>query len=282
VGDLDGRTFLITGANVGIGKETARALANRGGRLYLACRSAEDGRRAIEEISGQTGNRAISLLSLDLGDLASVTRCAEEFLAAGEPLHGMINNAGVGGAHGMTASGFERMFGTNHVGPFLLTNLLLDRVRESAPARIVNVASAAHYGATGIDWEAVRRPTRSITGMREYSVSKLANVLHAQELARRLEGSGVTTYSLHPGVIASDIWRRVPWPVRPVMKARMDSPERGARTSVYCATSEEVAGESGRYYDDCRAQAPGAAATAELAGELWRRSSEWTEHTVSA
>ena len=282
MGDLDGRTFLITGANVGIGKETARALASRGARLCLACRSAEGGRRAIEQISGQTGNRAISLLSLDLGDLASVTRCAKEFLATGEPLHGMINNAGVAGAHGMTASGFERMFGTNHVGPFLLTNLLLDRVRESAPARIVNVASAAHYGASGIDWEAVRRPTRTITGMREYSVSKLANVLHAQELARRLEGSGVTTYSLHPGVIASDIWRRVPWPVRTIMKARMDSPERGARTSVYCATSEEVAGESGRYYDDCRAQAPGAAATAELAGELWRRSSEWTEQTVSA
>ena len=188
----------------------------------------------------------------------------------------LINNAGVAGSRGMTASGFERMFGTNHVGPFVLTGLLLDRLRASAPARIVNVASAAHYGATGIDWDAVRRPTRSLTGMREYSVSKLANVLHAEELARRLDGSGVTTYALHPGVIASDIWRRVPWPVRPLMKRRMDSPERGARTSVYCATSPDVAGESGRYYDDCRPKEPGAAATAGLAAELWRRSSEWT------
>jgi retinol dehydrogenase 12 len=250
--------------------------------VYLACRSADGGRRAIEEISGQTGNRELELLSLDLGDLASVRRCAEEFLAKDEPLHVLINNAGVAGARGLTASGFERMFGTNHVGPFLLTGLLLDRIRESAPSRIVNVASVAHYEVPGIDWDAVRRPTRTITGMREYRVSKLANVLHAQELARKLTGTGVTTYALHPGVIASDIWRRVPWPIRPVMKRRMDTPEHGARTSLYCATSEEVAGESGRYYDHCRVKEPAAAATAELAGELWRRSSEWTEQTVSA
>jgi dehydrogenase/reductase SDR family protein 13 len=282
MGDLAGRTFLITGANTGIGKETARALASRGARVYLACRSPDGGRRAIEEISAQTGNRDLHLLSLDLGDLASVRRCADDFLATGDPLHVLINNAGVAGARGMTESGFERTFGTNHVGPFLFTNLLLDRLRSSAPARIVNVASIAHYDASGIDWDAVRRPTRTITGMREYQVSKLANVLHAQELGRRLEGTGVTTYALHPGVIASDIWRRVPWPVRSIMKSRMDSPEHGARTSVYCATSAEVAGESGRYYDDCRAKEPGAAATEELAGELWRRSTDWTEQTATA
>ncbi|HJS95383.1 MAG TPA: SDR family NAD(P)-dependent oxidoreductase [Solirubrobacteraceae bacterium] len=275
-GDLDGRTFLITGANTGIGRETARALAARGARLHLACRSEAAGRRTIEEIAAQTGNREIGLLSLDLGDLDSVRRCAESFLATGEPLHVLINNAGVAGSRGMTASGFERMFGTNHVGPFLLTGLLLERLRVSAPARIVNVASAAHYRAGGIDWEAVHRPTRSLTGMAEYSVSKLANVLHAQELARRLGGSAVTTYSLHPGVIASDIWRSVPWPVRPLIKRRMDSPERGAQTSLYCATSAEVVDQSGRYYDDCRPRKPGAAATAGLAAELWRRSSEWT------
>jgi dehydrogenase/reductase SDR family protein 13 len=275
-GDLDGRTFLITGANTGIGFETVRALAARGARVYIAVRSQERGRRAIEEIGGQTGNRNLSLLSLDLGDLGSVRRCAEAFLSTGEPLHALINNAGLAGSRGTTASGFELMFGTNHVGPFLLTGLLLERLRSSAPARIVNVASAAHYSASGINWDAVRRPTKSLTGMREYSVSKLANVLHAQELARRLEGSAVTAYSLHPGVIASDIWRRVPWPIRPLIKRRMDSPERGARTSVYCATSPDVAGETGRYYDDCRPKRPGAAVTATLAAELWRRSSEWT------
>jgi NAD(P)-dependent dehydrogenase (short-subunit alcohol dehydrogenase family) len=276
VADLDGRTFLVTGANTGIGKETARALAARGARLFLACRSEPSGRRAIDEIAAQTGNRSLELLSLDLGDLDSVRRCAEAFLATGEPLHVLINNAGLAGARGMSASGFELAFGTNHVGPFLLTSLLLGRLRASAPARIVIVASRAHYDAPGIDFEAVRRPTSSRTGMREYRVSKLANVLHAQELARRLDGSGVSTYALHPGVVASDIWRRVPWPIRPLMKRRMISPEQGARTSLYCATSPEVAGESGLYYDDCRRKDAAAVATAALGGELWRRSSEWT------
>jgi NAD(P)-dependent dehydrogenase (short-subunit alcohol dehydrogenase family) len=276
VADLEGRTFLITGANTGIGRETARALAGRGARLYLACRSEANGRRTIEEIATQTGNRNLELLSLDLGDLDSVKRCAEAFLATGVALHVLINNAGLAGARGLTTSGFEIAFGTNHVGPFLLTALLLDRLRSSAPARIVNVASIAHYNAPGIDWEAVRRRTRSFTGMREYSVSKLANVLHARELAGRLEGSGVTTYSLHPGTIASDIWRRVPWPLRPLMTRRMGAPEQGARTSIYCATSPDVAGESGRYYDDCRPKAPAASVTDTLAAELWRRSCEWT------
>jgi retinol dehydrogenase 12 len=169
----------------------------------------------------------------------------------------------------------ERAFGTNHIGPFLLTSLLLDRLRESAPARIVNVASGAHFGATGIDFDAVRAPTRTVSGMREYSLSKLANVLHAQELARRLDGTGVTTYSLHPGVIASDIWRRVPRPVRGLMKLRMDSPEQGAKTSLFCATAPELVGQSGRYYDDCAPKQPGNAVTASLAEELWRRSAAW-------
>jgi len=277
MGDLDGRTFLITGANTGIGRETARALAARGARLHLACRSQDAGRRTIDEISAQTGNRELELLALDLGDLESVRRCADAFLSTGEPLHVLINNAGLAGAHGMTASGFEIAFGTNHVGPFLLTSRLLDRLQSSAPARIVNVASVAHYNAPGIDWEAIRKRTRSFTGMREYSTSKLANVLHAQELARRLDGAGVTTYALHPGTIASDIWRRIPWPVRPLMTRRMQSPEHGARTSLYCATSPDVAGETGGYYDDCRRKEPAAAATAGLAAELWRRSVEWTE-----
>ncbi len=189
MGDLDGRTFLVTGANTGIGKETARALADRGARVLLACRSQVNGRRAIEEIAAQTGNRRLELLALDLGNFDSVRACAQAFLARDEPLHVLINNAGLAGRRGMTSSGFELAFGTNHVGPFLLTSLLLDRLRESAPARIVNVASGAHFGATGIDFEAVRKPTRTITGMREYSISKLANVIHAQELARRLDGT---------------------------------------------------------------------------------------------
>jgi NAD(P)-dependent dehydrogenase (short-subunit alcohol dehydrogenase family) len=280
--DLSGRTILVTGANTGIGRATALALAGRGARLFLACRSEEKAGAVVEEIRRDSGNREVEVLPLDLGDLASVRECAERFLATGEPLHVLINNAGLAGQRGLTTSGFELAFGTNHVGPFLLTSLLLERLRESAPARIVNVASAAHYGAPGIDFEAVRQPTKSITGTSEYGVSKLANVLHAQELARRLRGSGVTTYALHPGVIASDIWRRVPWPARSLMKLRMRSTEEGARTPVHCATSPDVAAESGLYYHDRRPREPSKIATPELAAELWRHSSAWVAQRPAA
>ena len=277
IGDLDGRTFLVTGANSGIGRETVLVLAGRGARVFMASRSERKTRPVMDEIVAQTGNGALEFLALDLGDLASVHACANEFLQTGEPLHGLINNAGLAGQRGMTDSGFELAFGTNYVGPFLLTGLLLDRLRESAPARIVNVSSIGHYRAPGIDYEAVRQPTKSRTGLPEYSVSKLGNVLHAQELAHRLQGARVTTYSLHPGAIATDVWRRVPWPVRPLIKLRMRSPAEGAETTLYCATSPEVAAESGHYYDDCRRKEPGEAATPQLAAELWDRSIAWIE-----
>jgi retinol dehydrogenase-12 len=243
--------------------------------VLIAGHSEARTRLAIEDISASVAGARLEFVPLELGDLASVRACADAVRARDEPLHVLINNAGVAGARGMTPSGFERAFGTNHVGHFLLTSLLLERLRASAPARIVIVASDSHYSPHGIDFDAVRRPTRSLTGMSEYGVSKLANVLHAQELARQLEGTGVTTYSLHPGVIASDIWRRVPWPARSLMKLGMRSPAQGARTSLYCATSDEVAGESGRYYDNCKRKEPSAVATASLAGELWARSEEW-------
>jgi retinol dehydrogenase 12 len=275
IGDLDGRTFLVTGANTGIGRETALALARRGGRVFVAGRSEQKTRPVIDEIATQVGTRAVEFLRLDLGDLESVRACADEFLRAGEPLHGLINNAGLAGQRGMTESRFELAFGTNYVGPFLLTALLLDRLRESAPARVVNVASIGHCRAPGIDYTAIRRRTKSFTGFPEYCVSKLGNVLHAQELARRLDATGVTTYSLHPGSVASDVWRRVPWPVRPLMTRKMLSPAEGARTTLYCATSQDVAAESGHYYDDCRRAQPSTVVTVELAAELWDRSTDW-------
>jgi retinol dehydrogenase 12 len=277
VDDLDARTFIVTGANSGIGLETVRALAARGATVFLACRSEPKTRAVIDEISARTGNTRLEFLPLDLGDLSSVRACADAFLSTGEPLHVLINNAGLAGKRGMTAGGFEVTFGTNYVGPFLLTSLLLERVRASAPARIVNVASTAHYSASGIDYVAVRKATTSFTTMHEYAVSKLANVLHTQELARRLDRDGVTTYALHPGVIASNIWRRVPWPVRPLIKLRMRSPSEGARTSLYCATSPDVAEESGQYYDSERRKQPSAVATPELAAELWDRTSAWLD-----
>jgi NAD(P)-dependent dehydrogenase (short-subunit alcohol dehydrogenase family) len=272
---LSGRTFLVTGANTGIGRATAAGLARRGGKVFVACRSAEKGRTTAARISAATRNDAAVFLQLDLADLASVRRCAAEFLARGEPLHALINNAGVAGARGLTKDGFELAFGVNHLGHFALTTALLDRLTASAPARVVTVASDAHYQAGGIDFDAVRRPTASLTGLREYAVSKLANVLFSQELARRTEGRGITAYALHPGVVGSDIWRRVPWPVRPLLKMRMLSTEQGAATSLYCATAPELAGVSGRFYDDCRERAPSAAATPELARALWEHSAAW-------
>jgi len=275
-GELSGRTFLITGANTGIGRATAADLANRGGRVYLACRSQQKGRAAAAAIVAATGNEAVTFLPLDLADLASVRTCAEQFLARGEPLHVLINNGGVAGQRGITRDGFELAFGVNHLGHFALTTALLDCLAASAPARVVNVSSDSHYQAKGIDFEAVRRRTASMTGMREYAVSKLSNVLFTQELARRVAGRGITAYALHPGVVASDIWRRVPWPVRPLIKRRMITTEEGARTSLYCATAPELAQVSGRFYDDCRERKASAVATAELAGTLWQRSEAWT------
>jgi NAD(P)-dependent dehydrogenase (short-subunit alcohol dehydrogenase family) len=269
--------MLITGANTGIGRATAEALAEDGHRLYLACRSEEKTRPVIDDIVAASDNKEIHFLPLDLGDLASVRRCAQLFLDANVPLHVLINNAGVAGVRGITKDGFELAFGTNHVGHFLLTTLLLDKLKASAPSRIVNVSSVAHYQPDDIDWEAVRQPTKGFTAMGEYGTSKLANVLFTQELARRLEGTGVTTYALHPGGVASDIWsRRIPGPLVSIMKLFMSSTEDGAKTSIWCASAPELATETGKYYDDCKEKAPNKAATPELGAELWRRSDEWT------
>lgn len=273
--DLEGRTFLVTGANSGIGRATALTLVRRGGRVHVACRSPEKAVAVLEEAKATGGPGSAALLQIDLADLGSVRRAAGAFLDTGEPLHVLVNNAGVAGQRGQTADGFELAFGVNHLGHFLLTNLLLDRLRDNAPARVVTVSSIAHRQAPGVDFEAVRRPTRSFTGLPEYAVSKLCNLLFTQELARREAASGVTTYALHPGAIGSAIWRRVPWPVEPLMKLFMRSDEEGAVTSLYCATAPELVGVSGRYYDHSREKTPSSVATPQLAAELWERSKEW-------
>ena len=273
--ELSGRTFLVTGGNTGIGRATAAGLAGRGGRVWITARSRAKGEAAVAAIKAETGNDAVFFLPLDLADLESVRACASAFLALGEPLHVLVNNAGVAGQRGLTRQGFELMFGVNHLGHFAVTNALLGCLADHAPARVVNVSSDSHYSAPGIDFEAVRRPPRGVTGMREYAVSKLCNVLHAAELGRRAAEGGVTTYALHPGVVASDIWRRVPWPVRPLITRRMLSVTDGAATSLYCATSPDVAQDSGLFYDKCAERAPSGVATPELAAELWKRSETW-------
>jgi retinol dehydrogenase-12 len=273
--DLAGRTFLITGANAGIGYATAMALAARGARLHLTSRSKAKGEEAVAAIAAETGNDQLNLLSLDLTSLASVRKCAQDFLALDEPLHVLINNAGVAGRRGLTRDGFELQFGVNHLGHFALTQALLPRLWESGQTRVVTVASDAHFQAKGIDFDVLRMKTKSIIGMREYSVSKLCNVLFTQELARRLASTHTTAYSLHPGVVASQLWGRVPPPFRQIMTRRMLTTEQGAQTSLYCATSPEVVRESGNYYEDCRRKDPSRVATPELATQLWSYSEKW-------
>lgn len=273
---LVGRVALITGANTGIGLVTARELAARGAHVFIACRSLEKGQAAVDDIRKTTGNEKVELLALDLGDFDSIRSCAKTFLARDLPLHLLINNAGLAGTKGMTKSGFEMAFGTNHVGPFLLTQLLLDRIKQSAPARVVTVASRAHIRVSGINWDDVRQPTKGRAGLPEYSASKLANVLFSAELGRRLAGTGVTTYALHPGVVATDVWREVPALIRPLIKLMMISTEEGAATTIYCATSPEVNDQTGLYYDKCRIKAASTVAQdVALAADLWRRSEEW-------
>jgi NAD(P)-dependent dehydrogenase (short-subunit alcohol dehydrogenase family) len=276
--DLANKTFIVTGASTGIGKVTAKELARAGAHVILACRSKSKTDAVIDEIKRETGNASVEYVPLDLADLASVRTCAEAILARNIPIHGLINNAGLAGARGLTRDGFELTWGTNHLGPYLFTRLLLDRIKQAGQARIVNVASASHYNARSLDWDAMKQPTRSATGMREYAASKLSNVLFAKELARRLEGTGITTYAVHPGVVATDVWRRVPKPVRWVIKKFMITPEEGAQSSLRCAMAPELANETGKYYrEDGREKRPARLADdTELAALLWRKSAEWT------
>ena len=275
--DSKQKVALITGASSGIGRITARQLAVRGYHVFLACRSELRTRPVLQEIASlcQGGGRA-EYLPLDLGDLDSVRRCAKLFLDRGLPLQLLVANAGLAGATGLSKSGFEICFGTCHIGHFLLTQLLLGRLRESKPARIVVVASKLHHRCREFDFETLRKPTSSIGGLKEYAVAKLSNILFTAELSQRLEGSGVTTYSLHPGVVATNVWRAVPWPFQALIKRFMISEEEGARTSLYCATEPALANESGLYYNECRVERPSALAMdTALARQLWEYSERW-------
>jgi NAD(P)-dependent dehydrogenase (short-subunit alcohol dehydrogenase family) len=269
--DLAGRTFIVTGANSGIGQIAASRLAERGAQVFFGCRDGAKGEAIVAPM--RAAGAKVEVLVLDLADLASVRQAAASFVARGLPLHGLINNAGLAGTRALTRDGFELTFGVNHLGHFLLTRLLEGRLREGAPARVVNVSSQAHRQASGIDFAALREPARSRTALREYAVSKLANVLFTRELARRWAGSGVTAYALHPGVVATGIWRRLPGPLRWLVTRFMITPEEGARTTLFCATAPELGGVSGRYYNREREATPSRVAQDDaLAARLWDES----------
>jgi NAD(P)-dependent dehydrogenase (short-subunit alcohol dehydrogenase family) len=270
------RMALITGANIGIGRVTAIELAKAGYQVIIAGRSLTRTQPILDEIQALPNCYSALFLKLDLSSLSSVRKCATEFAALNLPLHLLINNAGVAGARGLTEDGFEMTFGVNHLGHFLLTQLLLPHLIAAAPARVVTVASRAHKRTSGIAWEDVRRPTRSLTGIREYANSKLANLLFSSELAKRLKGTQVSSYSLHPGVVDTEIWRALPNWARPLLRLRgLLTVEEGARTTLHCALHAPQS-ETGLYYADCHPIAPAALGQdAELARALWERSETW-------
>ncbi len=273
---LRGKVALVTGANTGIGLVTARELARAGAKVWVACRSQAKAEAAMAEMRAAVPDAELVFLPLDLGSLDATRKAAHQFLASGDSLHLLVNNAGLAGFQGTTDDGFEIQFGTHHLGPDLFTRLLLDRVIASAPARIVNVASQGHYKSNGIPFDKLREKTRTVTGFPEYCDSKLANVLFTKALAQRLQGTGVTTYSLHPGVVASDIWRRLPQPLRWIAMRFMITNDQGALTSLHCATSPSVAEQSGLYYDKQTEKKPAKLARdPALAEELWLRSAQW-------
>jgi len=270
------RVALITGGNVGIGRVTAVELAKAGCQVVIAGRSLERTQPVLDEIKAMLPHKPAVFLPLNLASLASVRACAEQFEALRLPLHLLVNNAGIAGVRGLTSDGFEMMFGVNHMGHFLLTQLLLPTLQTSGPSRVVTVSSRAHKRTPGIDWDALRQPTRSMTGIREYAVSKLANLLFSAELARRLQGSKVSCYSLHPGVVDTEIWRALPQWARPLLRLRgLLTPEEGARTSLYCAMQAPHS-ESGLYYADCKPVTPSLLGQDEaLAHKLWEHSEAW-------
>lgn len=238
----EGRSCVVTGASSGIGKETALALARTGARVLMVCRSKEKGEAAKEEVARKTGSTDVELLLCDLSSLAQVRRLAAELADGYGKIHVLVNNAGVFRFSGKTADGFETTLAVDYLAPFLLTNLLLEVMKSSAPSRIVNVASTAHFGGH-VDLDAIRKGGGA-TGWRAYSNSKLALVMFTYELARRLKGTGVTTNCLHPGAVATHIWRIPPAVVRPFLR----SAKSGAETSVYLASAPEVEGVTGGYF----------------------------------
>ncbi|MGE3728494.1 MAG: SDR family oxidoreductase [Candidatus Sericytochromatia bacterium] len=275
---MEGKVCLVTGATAGIGKVCARELAARGARVILVGRKPEKTLNVVQELKRQT-NGQIEYLLADLSEQAQVRQLARDLRERTDQLDVLINNAGaVFAKRELTVDGYENTWALNHLSYFLLTHLLLDLLKNSAPARIINVASVGHFQAV-IDFANLQGEEHySLT--QAYAQSKLANVLFTYALARRLEGTGVSANCLHPGVVATDIWSKGPsWtqPFAKVIQKFMISPEKGAETMVYLATSQALNPDSGRYYDNCKAvKSSKISYNQALQERLWELSLEMT------
>lgn len=283
---LDGKTAVVTGSNTGIGKVTVNELAKRGARVIMACRSLERAQSAAEDIRENLKETPKSgevlVRQLDLSSLKSVRKCAQEILENEPAIHLLINNAGIMMCpRQLTEDGYELQFATNHLGHYLFTLLLLPRLIKSAPARIVNLSSLAHtWGDGRMHFEDVNLE-RGYSPTGAYGRSKLANILFTTELAKRLQGTKVNTYAVHPGVVDTELSRHfdsfilpgAAWFYQRIGGLFIKTPEQGAQTTLYCALDKKCEDQSGLYYADCKNKEPARRARKdETAKELWKES----------
>ncbi len=283
---MNGKTVLVTGATAGIGEVAARELARKGARIVLVGRSASKCEATAAMISRETGNPAVEYFVADLSSQADVRKLALEFLDRHDRLDVLLNNAGAFFTKRQTSvDGIEMTFALNHLGYFLLTNLLLDTLKRSSPSRIVSVASEAHRFVSKVDFDDPQG-AKKYGGWHAYSQSKLANILFTAELARRLSGTGVTANCLHPGFVASNFTAgngAMGWMMRRLAGLIAISIDEGAKTSIYLASSPEVEGVTGKYFAKQRPAEPTKAAHNEAAAaRLWALSEELTSLKVPA
>ncbi|XP_030623395.1 retinol dehydrogenase 12 [Chanos chanos] len=267
---LDGKTAIVTGANTGIGKETAKDLAKRGARVIIACRDMERAQEAANDIIREAGNVTVLPRKLDLADTKSICEFAELIYNTEKSLHLLINNAGVAICpYSTTADGFEMQFGVNHLGHFFLTYLLLDILKHSAPSRVINVSSVAHSMGK-IHFEDLNSE-KSYHPVKAFVQSKLANVLFTRELARRVEDLGVTAYVVDPGIVKTELTRHMKKSLQLFLKTcgfLMKTPAEGAYTVLYCALAPDL--QTGGYYRNCGLASCSRAANDDCtANKLW-------------
>src|SRR5712664_2457632 len=273
------KVVLVTGANSGIGKAASLALAKIGATVVMVARNKERGEAARLEIVRESQNGSVDLLLADLSSLESVRQLATEFQRKYSKLHVLINNAGLfNQRRHVTTDGYENTFATNYLAPFLLTNLQLDLLKASAPSRIVNVSSVGHYNGH-INFDDLNLE-KAYGGWKAYGQSKLALVLFTHELAKKLQGTGVTVNSVHPGTVATNIWARPLGPVgfiTALPKLFMASPEKGAETIVYLASSPNAQSLTGEYLEKLKVKKSSEESyDEEIAQRLWDVSAKLT------
>lgn len=284
---LDNKIVIVTGGNTGIGYETGLDLAKRGARIILACRNMDKANKAVYEIQELSNNQNVESELLDLADLTSVREFAKKMNSKLDRLDLLINNAGVMMCpQWETKDGFEMQFGTNHLGHFLLTNKLLELLKNTKSSRVINLSSRAHYGyyptkrGFAMNWNDINFKNNYFS-LDAYSQSKLANILFTRELARRLENTYVTTYSLHPGIVRTELMRHggeglffwFPYFIKIMHYAYVTgskSPTEGAQTSIYCAVADDLGKYNGFYFSDCKPKKPSLnAINRDDAKKLW-------------